>query len=404
MKIALIIDRIEPFYRGGYERRAWELAKRLATRHETTVFTSAPSSQVLEGVRIVAVRPQVAYFKPDGFRDLRANLIYSLSLLKLLKGETSYDVIDCNATPFLHIFPSYLLARLKRSVFLVTAHEALANTMAGYFRARRSPVASIASAFARRLYYSSQRLADRIIAPSQITATNLRNEGFKVVDVCSGGIPRCYSPKHQSLGRAVFVGRLVPHKHVDLVLQAFALAAQRGAVRSLTLIGDGPERQRLESLAGDLGVRPLTRFLGDVPDETKWRTLVDEVDVFISASPREGIAIAVLEALATGNPAIIAYAPDRFQQGAVEYLRDGYNGIVTDGSTEALASALHRLCSDEDIYERMSSNAIDTARDYTWDSAVSTLERIYEGAMSRSAKPTATVAYPAVDTPTKSLP
>jgi glycosyltransferase involved in cell wall biosynthesis len=404
MKIALVIDRIEPFYRGGYERRAWELAKRLAKRHETTVFTSAPSSQVLEGVQIVAVRPQVAYFKPDGFRDLRANLIYALSLLKLLKGEHSFDVIDCNATPFLHIFSSYLLARRWRAALLVTAHEALADTMHGYFRARRSPVAAIASSSARLLYYSSQRLADRIIAPSLITASNLRNEGFTAVDVCIGGVPRVYSPKHRSAGRAVFVGRFVPHKHVDLVIKAFAVAArQHGSVRSLTLIGDGPERNRLESLAVDLGVRSLTSFLGDVPDDRKWRILVDEADVFISASPREGIAIAVLEALATGNPAIIAYTPDRFQQGAVEYLRDGHNGIVTDGSEPALASALHRLFSDPDLYESMSRNAIDTARDYTWDSAVSTLERIYEGAIATRAQPKAAVSFPAVETTTKSL-
>jgi glycosyltransferase involved in cell wall biosynthesis len=276
--------------------------------------------------------------------------------------------------------------------------------MHGYFRARRSPVASIASAGARLLYYSSQRLADRIIAPSLITASNLRNEGFSAVDVCIGGIPRVYSPKDSSAGRAVFVGRLVPHKHVDRVLQAFALAAQRGTVRSLTLIGDGPERQRLERLAVDLGVRPLTRFLGDVPDETKWRILVDEADVFISGSPREGIAIAVLEGLATGNPAIIAYTPGRFQQGALEYLRDGHNGIVTDGSAPALASALNRLCSDPDMYETMSRNAIGTARDYTWDSAASTLERIYEGAISMKARPQAAVPYSAVESTTESLP
>jgi hypothetical protein len=45
LSIALVIDRIEPFYRGGYERRAWELARRLALRNQVTVFTSAPSSE-----------------------------------------------------------------------------------------------------------------------------------------------------------------------------------------------------------------------------------------------------------------------------------------------------------------------------------------------------------------------
>src|SRR5439155_24902152 len=118
---------MEPFYRGGYERRAWELAKRLARRHEVTAFTSAPNSTRLDGVRIVAVRPEVAYFKSDGFRDLTANLAFSVSLAALLRRGERFDVVDCNATPFLHILPSYLLARRWRSAFLVTAHEALAH-------------------------------------------------------------------------------------------------------------------------------------------------------------------------------------------------------------------------------------------------------------------------------------
>jgi glycosyltransferase involved in cell wall biosynthesis len=386
MKIAFVLDRTEPFYRGGYERRAWELAKILATRHDVTMYTSAPSDQVLENVKIVAVRPQVVYFKPDGFRDLSANVRYTLSLFGLVKSRERFDVVDCNATPFLHIFPSHLLAQRWQSAFVVTAHEALAYTMSGYFRARRSILAPLTSGLARKLYYSSQRLADRLIASSLITGTNLQDEGFDRVDVCTGAVPRCHHPKSEPAGRAVFVGRLVPNKRVDRVLQAFAAARQNGRCRSLAIIGDGPERGRLESLAKQLGISSVTTFHGEVSEEIKWRILVEDSDVFVSASPREGMAIATLEGLAAGNPAVIASTRDGHQQGALEYLHDDYNGVVTDGSIQSLASGLVRVFSDPDRYRDLSIHAVLTAARYTWDAAACNLERIYESAIESRAR------------------
>jgi L-malate glycosyltransferase len=350
------------------------------------------------------VRPNVPYFKPDGFRDLRANLLYSLSLLALWRSKHQFDVVDCNATPFLHLFSSRLLAKRWGSVFLVTAHEALADTMRGYFRARQSPLAPIMSACARGIYYSSQRLGNRIIACGQITALNLRAEGFNAVDISSGGVSGCDRPKVGAAGRAVFVGRLVPNKRVHVLLEAFALAAKRGSVKSLTLVGDGPERGRLERLAFDLGVGSMTRFLGDVTDDVKWRVLVKEADIFISASPREGVAIAVLEAMAAGNPAIISHIPGRFQQGSLEYLRDGYNGLVTDGSPSSLAASLHRLCADQDTYELLSRNAVNTAGEYTWDSVASRLEQIYDDALAPRTRHETLVRYAAVESAQKTVP
>jgi glycosyltransferase involved in cell wall biosynthesis len=179
---------------------------------------------------------------------------------------------------------------------------------------------------------------------------------------------------------------LVPNKNVDRLLEAFALATKRGSIRSLTLVGDGPERQRLEKLAVRLGVHPLTRFLGDLPDDAKWRLLIEEADIFISASRREGLAIATLEALAAGNPAIISYTPGGPQQGATEYMRHGQNGLITDGTVPSLAAAMDLLAWDQELYESLSKNAIDTARRYTWDSAASQLEQIYERAISVKAR------------------
>jgi glycosyltransferase involved in cell wall biosynthesis len=383
MKIAFVIDRTEPFYRGGYERRAWELARRLTAQHEVTIFTSAPKHQVYGGVRFVAVRPQVAYFKKDGFRDLTANVAYALALLRYRGGNQRFDVVDCNATPFLHIFSAELLARHWRAQFLVTAHEALADTFDGYFRARGRGLSSRLGPVARHVYFTSQHRAKRLIASSEVTAEHLRKEGFRSVAVCAGGVSRCLSPKSAPTGRFVFVGRLVPNKKVDILLEAFALAKQGSAakVRSLTILGDGPDRVGLEGLAARLGIAPYVQFMGDVSDEQKWHVLASQVDTFVSASPREGFSLAALEALSAGNPAIISYRPGLSQQGATEYLRDRFNGIITDGSRQSLAQAITELASDEELYRRLSENATQIASAYLWENVAHTLTDIYEGAV-----------------------
>jgi glycosyltransferase involved in cell wall biosynthesis len=382
LSIALVIDRIEPFYRGGYERRAWELARRLALRNQVTVFTSAPSRSIVDGVRFESVRPNVPYFKADGFRDLKANALFSLAIARRALKTQRFDIVDCNATPFLHIYPTALLAARYQAALVVTAHEALASTMDGYFRRRTKVFPALAARAAKAVYYRTQRLPALLIAASSITADELRREGFTAVDVCAGGVSGISPPKLSSSGNAIFVGRLVPNKKVALALAAFAKAAEMGSAQTLTVVGDGPDRPVLQNLARDLGVGAMVTFTGEVDEDTKLKLLI-AADVFLSASPREGIAIAVLEAMSAGTPAIISHRAGVTQNGALEYLRDGWNGLVTDGTPLALASAFHRLNTDSGLYATISANATTTAGRYSWDTVADGLERIYRSVIAQ---------------------
>jgi glycosyltransferase involved in cell wall biosynthesis len=210
----------------------------------------------------------------------------------------------------------------------------------------------------------------------------LRREGFTAVDVCAGGVSGISPPKLSSSGNAIFVGRLVPNKKVALALAAFAKAAEMGSAQTLTVVGDGPDRPVLQNLARDLGVGAMVTFTGEVDEDTKLKLLI-AADVFLSASPREGIAIAVLEAMSAGTPAIISHRAGVTQNGALEYLRDGWNGLVTDGTPLALASAFHRLNTDSGLYATISANATTTAGRYSWDTVADGLERIYRSVIAQ---------------------
>jgi glycosyltransferase involved in cell wall biosynthesis len=97
------------------------------------------------------------------------------------------------------------------------------------------------------------------------------------------------------------VGRLAPVKGQDRLIHAFGdlRRTTAGARAALLLIGDGPDRARLESLVGSLGLAADVRFAGHRADA---RDLYAAIDLFVLPSRSEGLSVALLEAMAAGCP------------------------------------------------------------------------------------------------------
>lgn len=131
---------------------------------------------------------------------------------------------------------------------------------------------------------------------------------------------------------AVFVGRLQPVKDVDTLLAT----ARRLPALDLVVVGDGPERARLEAAARGLGLDGRVTFHGAsarVPD------VLRAADAFLLSSHGEGMSNALLEAMACGLPCLAS----RSVGGARELLAPGRGLLVADGDPAAWASAVQRL-------------------------------------------------------------
>lgn len=99
----------------------------------------------------------------------------------------------------------------------------------------------------------------------------------------------------------VTVARLIPLKNVDLVLRVFALYRQKQSSAKLTIVGDGPERAALETLAAELGIKAAVVFTGEA-DPLPY---LERASVFMLLSRHEGWGVAALEAAAVGVPVIM---------------------------------------------------------------------------------------------------
>jgi phosphatidylinositol alpha-1,6-mannosyltransferase len=169
----------------------------------------------------------------------------------------------------------------------------------------------------------------------------------------------------------VFAASLIPRKGADVAIEALA---QMRAAATLLLIGEGPERQRLESLAAERGVADRVRFLGE-------RSLAEvalhmaAADTFVLPSHYEGRPNVVLEAQASGLAVVASDIP-----GCRDLIQPGETGLlVPAGDAAALATAFDALAEDRALCRRLGDNALAAIRDggLTWEACASHYARFY---------------------------
>jgi phosphatidyl-myo-inositol dimannoside synthase len=167
------------------------------------------------------------------------------------------------------------------------------------------------------------------------------------------------------------LARLEPRKGVDMVLRALpGLAAHFPGLRFL-VAGDGPDRGRLERLAGSLGVGGRVRFLGRVDTTTK-AALYAAADLLAMPARREGASvegfgITYLEAAWYGLPALAGW-----DGGAADAVADGETGLLCDGADLAsVEAALSTLLGDPARLRAMGGEAAARVRaGFLWDSVL----------------------------------
>lgn len=165
----------------------------------------------------------------------------------------------------------------------------------------------------------------------------------------------------------IAVGRCVPQKNFDLLIRAAAILRDSGQSVSLVLVGEGPERPRLESLLSELklsGQVVLTGFRSDVP------AFLKAADIFVMPSDYEGFPIAHLEAMYCGLPAIVSeHVPSR-------EIADGAC-ILCKRDPEDIARKIAQLLSDDAMRTSMAGRARAVAQGHTMQAYALALYDIY---------------------------
>ncbi|HTT44826.1 MAG TPA: glycosyltransferase family 4 protein [Thermoplasmata archaeon] len=372
MRIVQVLPFFYP-HAGGVESHVRGLVREFTREgHEVTVVTSRydrhlPAVEEVEGYRILRSRSLgvlldtpldfgtgriVRGLSPDVFHLHYPPPLTSYFATRVLARRKAPVCLTYHCDLYLPGAPGRLLAGLYQTVFLpptldrtarIVVHTRSYGVTSAPLRGR--PLTVIPSAVDLDRFRPG-------LDPGRIRA-DLRLEGKRVM---------------------VFTGRLVPHKGVDVILQALAQLPKDVV---LVVIGAGPRLPSLVGLARRLGVEDRVRFCPAVSDEDlPYFLALGDVFVFPSQNRLEGFGLVVAEAMAAGLPVVVADMP-----GVRELIEPGKEGLLAEPLIATdLADKARIVLDDPALARRMGRAGRDRAEAlYALPVVVHALLSLYEG-------------------------
>jgi glycosyltransferase involved in cell wall biosynthesis len=369
-----------------------ELLRRLRARgHEIHVLTSSYrglADQDRDGIRVHRFR----YFPARWER--------------LTHEETAPDRM--RRSPLYAIMPVFfLLAGMRRAwtlarrerYDLVHVHWPMPMALLGWAARRAHPMPMVTTFYGIELRWVQSRLpflrwlvrwaarsSTQAIAISSYTAAELRKFADVPIEVipytAELAPPSATDGPRAATQTILFVGRLIERKGVHHLIRALGAVRERTPVR-LVVIGEGPERAKLEQVARGAGVAGEVEFRGRVSDE-ELRRAYAHADVFVLPSildarqDTEGLGVVLLEAMNYAVP-VIASAIG----GITDIVQHEASGLlVPPGDEAALGSALSRVLTDPTFSRRLGEAGRQRLHDaFSWDRIVARVESVYARAL-----------------------
>ena len=378
MNIAIFASAFHPSV-GGVEELVRQLAHEYG-RHgiSTIVLTNRwprllPRAEIYEGIPVY----RLAMRLPEYTLKVRMNYWLTRSLVK----SEMLEILRRHNTDLLHVqcvssnAHYALMARLALGLPLIVTSQG-ERTMDAGRSYENSPYMNLVM---RRALAE----ADHITACSQNTLDDLEQYcsspfGKRGCVICNGvrtddfDLAKPYAhPKPYILG----IGRMVPRKGFDVLIEAFAKAGLSS--HDLLIAGDGTERKALEQTVQKHGLEGRVHFPGRADRKTA-AALFKGCSFFVLPSRQEPMGIVNLEAMACGKPVIASRTG-----GVPEIVMEDETGLlVPPEDATALAEALRRLANDETQRARMGAAGMNRAKKFTWLSIANSYREMYESTLA----------------------
>jgi alpha-1,6-mannosyltransferase len=347
---------------GGQRRALLELGRRyVAAGHTCTLVVPGPTRarSTEHGVDVEQLAAPVLP-SSGGYRVLLRR-----GPMRTLLTELAPDIVELSDKTTLAWLPTWLGRRDVPTVLI--SHERLERSLQDSLPALL-PWRPVVRSWSVR----AARSAAGIVCASRYAAEEFAHEPEHRVHRIPLGVdlerfrPRVPPSNRHAVRQLVAVTRLSREKRPDVLLDVVRALHGRGVPVSLQILGDGPLRSELEQRARDLPVR----FLGHVADRDRLAALLRGADVLLAPCPVETFGLSVLEAKASGTPAIV---PDG--GGARELVRPG-TGVVVPLEPLRWADAVEHLLAG-DRAEQARACRVD-ALGSSWDVAAAALLDLYD--------------------------
>jgi glycosyltransferase involved in cell wall biosynthesis len=342
---------------GGPAIHVSNLAAGLETRGYHTTLVAGSLARGEDSMSFLAERLGVSVFSvPDIQREV--SLLHDARsvarLAHLIRSERPHILHTHTAKAGAIARAASLLAGDARP--RVVLHTFHGHVLKGYFDPRRT-------ALFRQVERTLARASDVLVAVSPEVRDELvelrvaPREKFVVIRL---GIPleeRLGDPTAEEDYRRLYgipsgafvvgwVGRMTGVKDTAAVLDIVRAARERGVDAVLCMVGDGPDRERLEQLAHELGIARVCYFVGYQEDVAGYYRLFD---AFVLPSVNEGTPVSAIESLASRTPVVANRVG-----GVPDVVRDGVDGfLVEPGDVDGAAEKLATLAGNPELRARL---------------------------------------------------
>jgi glycosyltransferase involved in cell wall biosynthesis len=271
--------------------------------------------------------------------------------------------------PFFPLFTMRLVCALKRRKLYATWHEVWGK------KSWQEYMGGTGAYFAATVEWLAMKMPHVIIANSEHTTKRLHAMGVRQpVHTVPLGVDvesiLTITP-HELKSDAIYIGRLLDNKNVDLLIRALKIVKQTKPDVSCIIVGQGPERTKLEKLASELGLYDNMTFFDAIESHEELYALIKASKMLVQPSTREGFGIVVIEAMACNVPAITT---SHDMNAARDLIVEGRNGWLTGVDAEQLAAHMQSIIAGHDM------QPLDVLHNqfnhYSWQIAATKLEEV----------------------------
>jgi glycogen synthase len=350
---------------GGVEIAVENLSKQFTKNgHKVEIVTSRwpktlPKTDIINGIKVTRLPFRLPSFNLLLFIKFAIRLIESTVRLFALCKKSQFDIINLHYVRENALY-ALILSYFRRLPLVTSIHgedigtfpleSKLNRWIVKQTLQRSSQIISNSNAFlilTSEMFGSEIQLKSMVVGNGvDLSKINLSKNGFINADTYILGI-----------------GRFIHKKGFDILLRAFAFVRHKFPEVKLCLIGDGEERNNLETLSRDLGLEQSVLFYGLIENENIWKYLLN-CKFFVLPSRKEPFGIVILEAMAA-EKAVVAMDVG----GVPELVQHGKTGLlVKNDDPRTLADSIIYLLENPDIAGNLGINGRKLVEaQYTWE-------------------------------------
>lgn len=366
MNIGIVVGRFPPDLLGGAELQAKQMAEQLAKhKHNVVVFTRRYNNRPYQE-------------KVDGYTIYRRDEVPIPGLRVMWDTVPAvYNIARCQPQPEVLLCYQTLNSGLIGMVAQAMLKIPLVLSVRGNreYRLQNSTLQRLIVPpiykRAKRIIVQSERIRDDMYEQFAVAGqTDLVNCLPAKTVVIPNGITMPEVTRSRG-NKILYVGRLIKNKGVADLINGM----QQLPDSNLVIVGDGPDRPRLEQLAENLPVK----FVGRVPAQEVYSHLGQARVLVLPSHLGDGFPNVILEAMACGVPVVAtntAGIPD-----LVRHAQTGY--LFEVANIDQMVGYIKQILTDDHLWEKLGQTSLDTVQTYAWDQVTPQVENLL-GSFSKS--------------------